>query len=126
MRTRLISRTRLATASPAAPTPAPKSATRSPGRAAVAAASNIASWPARWPLFGWRRSNCAPRKASSVKASDGSVIGPQFMAEAGIGEHLSRLAIVLIADQDAPRQHAERALDHTHVLVQHHMMDVGA
>jgi hypothetical protein len=29
-------------------------------------------------------------------------------------------------DQDAPRQHAERALDDAHVLVQHQMMDIGA
>ncbi len=38
---------RLASASPAAPTPAPNSTTRSPRRAAAAAASSMASWPAR-------------------------------------------------------------------------------
>ena len=54
------------------------------------------------------------------------LIGPQFVGEAGVGQELARLAIVVLMDQDAAGQHAERALDDAHVLVQHQMMDVGA
>jgi len=48
------------------------------------------------------------------------------MGKPGVGQELARRAIVLVIDQDAPLQEPERALDNTHVLVQHHMMDVGA
>jgi len=106
--------------------PAPKSTTRAPDRADVAAASSIASWPARWPVFNCRKRNRPPRKASSVHSRRRSVIGPQFMGEPGIGQELARGAIVLVVDQDAPLQEAQRALDDAHVLVQHHMMDFGA
>ena len=41
-------------------------------------------------------------------------------------EDLSRLAVVVLMNQDPARQHAERAFDDAHVLVQHQMMDVGA
>ena len=55
-----------------------------------------------------------------------SVIGSQFVGETGVGQNLARLAIVVLMDQDPPRQHAERAFDDAHVLVQHQMMDIGA
>src|ERR1700751_1880914 len=48
------------------------------------------------------------------------------MGQAGIGEKLARRAVLLVMDQDSPRQDAERAFDHAHVLVQHHVMDIGA
>src|SRR5215470_4244738 len=118
--------TRRASANPAAPTPAPRSTTRQPARADVAAASSMASWPARWPVFNCRKRNRPPRKASSVHSRRRSVIGPQFMGKPGVGQQSTRRAIVLVIDQDAPLQEAERALDNAHVLVQHHMMDVGA
>src|SRR5262249_31353742 len=121
-----IAPTRLASASPAAPTPAPNSTTRSPALAAVAAASSIASWPARWPLAGWRRHNCPPRKASSVMSASASLIGPQFMRQSGLAEELPRRLVVFLVHENPPRQDAERALDDAHVLVQHQMMDVGA
>src|SRR3984957_12303817 len=122
--------TRFATARPAAPTPAPKSTTRSPGRAKVAAASSMASWPARWPDLGCRSRNWPPRNASSVNWSPaysraGSVIGPQFMGEAGVGEKLTRGTIVVVMDQNTARQHAKRAFDDAHVLIQHQMMNIG-
>ena len=47
-------------------------------------------------------------------------------ARPGIGQKLARLAVVVLMDQDAARQHAERSLDDAHVLVQHQMMDIGA
>src|SRR3979411_2544102 len=48
------------------------------------------------------------------------------MGEPGVGEKLARRAVILVMDQNPARQHAERALDDAHVLVQHQMMDVGA
>src|SRR5947199_9375016 len=48
------------------------------------------------------------------------------MGEPGVSENLPSLAAVLLMDQNPARQHAERALDDAHVLVQHQMMDVGA
>src|SRR4051812_45708593 len=124
IRTIWIPDMRVASANPAAPTPAPKSTTRAPARAEVAAASNMASWPARWPDFGWRNRRRPPRNASSenrswVSPPECLVIGPQFMGKPGVGEQLARLAVILLMDQNPARQHAERAFDDTHVLVQH-------
>jgi len=48
------------------------------------------------------------------------------VAEAGIAENLARFAVIVFMDQDPARQHAERAFDHAHVLVQHQMMNIGA
>src|ERR1700722_3527581 len=62
----------------------------------------------------------------SLKSAGGSVIGPQFVGQAGVAENPAGLAIVVLMDQDPARQHPERALDDAHVLVQHQMMDVGA
>ena len=76
--------------------------------------------------FNCRNRNCPPRNASSVQAVAGSVIGPQFVGETGIGQKLPGFAIVVLMDHDPARQHAERALDDAHVLVQHQMMDVSA
>src|SRR5258707_6325532 len=124
-KTSSIPAARLATASPAAPTPAPKSTTRSPERAGVAAANSTASWPARRPDFGCRRRNRPPRNASSVN-SRGSVIGPQFVGQAGVAEKLARFAVIVVMDQNPARQHPERAFDNAHVLIQHQMMNIGA
>src|ERR1700687_5632223 len=109
----------------ASSTPAPKPTTRSPERPGVAAASSMASWPARCPDFGCRRRNCPPRNASSVN-SPGSVIGPQFVAEACISKNLARLAVIVLMDQDPARQDSEGTFDNAHVLIQHQMMDIGA
>src|SRR5580704_15689274 len=107
--------TRLASASPAAPTPAPNSTTRSPALTAVAAASSMASWPARWPDFGWRRRNCPPRKASSVMSARASLIGPQFVRQSRLRENLACRLVVVLVHQNTPRQDAERTLDDAHV-----------
>jgi len=48
------------------------------------------------------------------------------MGETRIGEQLARLPVIVVMDQNAARQHAQRALDDAHVLVQHQMMDIGA
>jgi len=48
------------------------------------------------------------------------------MGKARIGEQLARLPVIVVMDQNAARQHAQRALDDAHVLVQHQMMDIGA
>ena len=48
------------------------------------------------------------------------------MGQARIGQKLSRLAVVVVKDQDTARQDAQRPLDDAHVLVQYQMMDVGA
>jgi len=48
------------------------------------------------------------------------------MGKAGVGQELARRLIVLVVDEDAPLQQAERALDDAHVLVQHQMMNAGA
>ena len=77
-------------------------------------------------ITGCRNRSRPPRNASSVTSSRRSVIGPQFMGQPGIGEKLPRLAVIVLMDQNPPRQNAERALDHAHVLIQHQMMDVGA
>ncbi len=48
------------------------------------------------------------------------------MGQAGIGEKLACGAVVLVVNQNPARQDAELTFDHAHVLVQHHMMDIGA
>src|SRR5690242_5973388 len=62
--------------------------------------------------------------ASSVKSQ--SLIGPQFMRQAGIGEQLARRAVVVFVNENPPRQNAEGSLDDAHVLIEHEMMDIGA
>src|SRR6476619_2992616 len=66
-----------------------------------------------------------PRNVSSLN-SPRSVIGPQFVAQAGIGKKLTCLAVIVLVDQNPARQDSERAFDNAHVLVQHEMMDIGA
>ncbi len=48
------------------------------------------------------------------------------MAKPGVGEELARVVIVIVIDQDTPLQEPERSLDNAHVLVQHHVMNIGA
>ena len=48
------------------------------------------------------------------------------MGQAGVAEQLARLDVIVLVDENPPRQNAERALDHAHVLVENQMMDVGA
>src|SRR5207253_10431518 len=78
------------------------------------------------PDFSWIGRNCAPRNASSVSSRTGSVIGAQFVSQAGLGQQLAGGAIVVLVNQNTARQDTERSLDDTHVLVQHQMMDIGA
>src|SRR5215471_7179218 len=54
-----------------------------------------------------------------------SIIRPQFVRESRIGQNPTGRAIILLMDEDPPRQDAERAFDDAHVLVQHQMMDIG-
>src|SRR5207247_6752671 len=67
-----------------------------------------------------------PTGARFARKRPVSLIGPQFVGEARIDQTLARLAVVILVDQDAARQHAQRPLDDAHVLVQHQMMDIGA
>ena len=118
---------RTASARPAAPTPAPNSTTRSPGRAAVAAASRMASWPTRWPRFFW--SAAAGRRARRRRCVSG--FGPPIRGRSSCASPASSSSCratrqCLLIDHDAARQHAERAFQHAHVLVQHHVRNVGA
>jgi hypothetical protein len=48
------------------------------------------------------------------------------VAKTRIGQKLARLPIVILMDQDAAGQHAKRAFNDAHILVQHQMMDIGA
>jgi len=68
---------------------APKSTTRSPERAGVAAANSMASVAGAVTDFGCPTQS-SPEKATSVN-SRGSVIGPQFVAQAGVAEKLAAL-----------------------------------
>ena len=118
---------RTASARPAAPTPAPNSITRSPGRAPVAAASRMASWPTRWPRFFWRDSQPpAEHRVVGRLRFRTARSGPQLVRQPRILQQLPRDRQVFLIDHDAARQHAERAFQHAHVLVQHHVRDFGA
>src|SRR5450631_705382 len=118
--------TRAASASPAAPTPAPRSMACSPPSAAVAAASRIASWPTRWPASGWRKRSLPPSTASSLVSRTSVLIGTQLLAESGVLQDLPRRELVRFGHQNPPRQYAERAFQHAHVLVEHHGTNAGA
>ena len=54
------------------------------------------------------------------------VLRAQFVRETGVLEKLASGVPVLVVDQDAARQDAERAFKHAHVPVEHHMRDLGA
>src|SRR6266516_4092454 len=119
--------TRNASARPAAPTPANRSTARSPGLAWVAAASRIASWPTRWPWRGCRSASRPPSTASCVvSATRSSRIGTKLAAKARRLQQAARGGGMLLGDQDAARQNAERAFEHAHVLVEHVMGNSGA
>ena len=120
--------TRTASASPAAPTPAPNSTTRSPARArgrgrqqdrvvadAVAALLLLQPQPAAQHGIVGRLRLAAPLGSR-----------PQLVGEPGVLQQLPRGLPMLVIDQDAARQHAERAFQHAHVLVEHHVRNVGA
>ena len=47
-------------------------------------------------------------------------------AEPGILQKTPRPGKILVRDQHAARQHAERAFQHAHVLIEHQMVDAGA
>ena len=48
------------------------------------------------------------------------------MRQPRVFQELTRGLPIFLIDHNAPRQHAERAFEHAHVLVQHHMRNVGA
>jgi len=48
------------------------------------------------------------------------------VGQTGIGKQLARLPVIVVMDQDPARQHAERAFDDAHILIQHQVMDIGA
>lgn len=48
------------------------------------------------------------------------------MRKTGIAKKLARLSVIILMDQDPPRQDAKRSLDHAHVLIKHQMMDIRA
>src|SRR5664279_4284893 len=118
--------TRAASARPAAPTPAPRSTACSLARPPVAAASKIASWPTRWPRSGWRKRSLPPSTASSLVSRTSVRIGTQLLAEPGVLQDLPRRTLVPFGYQNPPRQYAERAFQHAHVLVEHHGTNAGA
>ena len=51
---------------------------------------------------------------------------PQLVARPASSSSCRAAVLMLVVDQDAARQDAERAFQHAHVLVEHHMRDVGA
>src|SRR6187431_2006695 len=110
----------------AAPTPAPSSSRRSPACAGTAAASRIASCPKRWPRLGCSRRSRPFRIASSVISGALAPIGAQLVAETGIGKQFARLGLLIVGDEDAPRQHPDRAFQHAHILVEYQVCDMGA
>src|SRR5262245_29573127 len=124
--------TRVASASPAAPTPAPRSIARSPPRAGHAAASRMASWPTRCPRFGCARRSLPPSTASSVTSASARsllrslAIGTKLVSKSRILQQGPRLLDAAVLDQDTARQDADRPLEHAHVAVEHHMPNSGA
>ena len=52
-------------------------------------------------------------------------IAAKLVAEAGFGKQPSRGIELVLADQDAPRENADRAFQHAHVLIDHQMIDVA-
>jgi hypothetical protein len=46
------------------------------------------------------------------------------MREAGIAENLAGLSVIVLMDQDSPRQDAKRSLDDAHILVKHQMVNI--
>jgi hypothetical protein len=46
------------------------------------------------------------------------------MGKAGIAENLAGLSVIVLMDQDSPRQDAKRSLDDAHILVKHQMVDI--
>ena len=67
-----------------------------------------------------------PAEHGVLGGVDVSRIGTKLVAEAGIGQQPARARRLLVLDQHAARQHAERAFQHAHVLVEHHVADSGA
>src|SRR5262249_56169823 len=107
-------------------TPANRSIARSPVFASVAAASRIASWPTRCPRRGCRRTSRPPSTASCVVSGRrSSRIGTQLVAEARALQQPARGRCMLVGDQDAARQDAERTFKHAHVLVEHAIANSG-
>jgi hypothetical protein len=51
---------------------------------------------------------------------------PQFMRETGVCEEPACFIDTIVVDQNAARQYTERAFEHAHVLVQHHVRDARA
>ena len=47
------------------------------------------------------------------------------MGKAGVAQNLPRFAVIVVMNEDTPRQHAERSLDDAHVLIQHKVLNVG-
>src|SRR5215471_11452423 len=116
--------TRIASANPAAPTPAPSSTPRSPALAATAAASRMASCPNRWPRRGCRSRSRPPRTASSLRSASAR-IRIELVAKACIREQPAGGRNAILMNQHPPGQHAERAFEHAHVLVEDDVRDIG-
>ena len=51
------------------------------------------------------------------------LVGAQFVGEPSVLQEPARGLPVFLVDQNAPRQDAERAFQHAHVLVEHQMMN---
>src|SRR4029077_9143817 len=84
----------------------------------------MASWPKRWPRGGYRSRNRPPRTASSLK-SVSACIRIEFVAKTRIGEQSACGGKRALMHKDPPRQHAQRAFQHAHVLVEHDVRDIG-
>jgi hypothetical protein len=47
------------------------------------------------------------------------------MGKAGVSEQPARIVLMLVMNENATRQNAERPLEHAHVLIEHDMGDLG-
>jgi len=90
-------------------TPPADAAPNSPpitGRAEVAAASKIASWPHGALILADAGAIAAENASSVVRLRDTHPAA--FMRQAGIGQNLTRRAVILLMDENPPRQDAKR------------------
>src|SRR5262245_21890698 len=54
------------------------------------------------------------------------IAGAQLGSKAGVFQELAGTELMIVGDKNASWQHAERALEHAHVLVKDHRSDAGA
>ena len=122
----------------AAPTPAPNSATRLSGLRRHSGRQQDGIVPEAMAASGLKQPQ--PAVQDRVVGDSGTVwrLGPglgdsrahvmvsraQLLAEPGVGQERAGLPFGPIIDQDPARQHADRSLQHAHILVEHQVGDV--